>query len=46
MIFRKQYVITGGSGAGRGFIMQELRWRRTRDGWKIYSERDLSPLGR
>jgi serine/threonine-protein kinase len=46
MIFRKQYAITGGSGAGRGVIMQELRWRRTRDGWKIYSERDLRALRR
>ena len=41
MRFRKRYHIEGGPRAGRGEVVQELRWRRTASGWKIYSERDV-----
>ena len=41
MRFRKDYAISAGGGERRGAVIQELRWRRTRDGWKIISERDL-----
>ena len=41
MRFRKKYNIEGGGHERRGEVLQELRWRRTKDGWKIVSERDL-----
>jgi len=41
MRFRKQYRIEGGRRARRGEVVQELRWRRTPEGWKITSERDI-----
>lgn len=41
MRFRKKYNIEGGGQERRGEVLQELRWRRTKDGWKIVSERDL-----
>ena len=41
MRFRKKYAVEGGGGERRGEVLQELRWRRTREGWKIVSERDL-----
>lgn len=41
MRFRKRYRIDGGPRAGRGEVVQELRWRKTSAGWKIYSERDV-----
>lgn len=41
MRFRKRYQIEGQSGGRRGEVLQELRWRRTGDGWRIVSERDL-----
>lgn len=41
MRFRKKYNIEGGGQGRRGEVLQELRWRRTKDGWKIVSERDL-----
>jgi ketosteroid isomerase-like protein len=44
MRFRKKYAITGGPGERRGEVLQELRWQRTADGWKIVSERDLRVL--
>jgi len=44
MRFRKRYVIEGGTGTRRGEVIQELRWRRTRAGWKIASERDVRVL--
>jgi ketosteroid isomerase-like protein len=44
MRFRKRYQITGGDGERSGEVLQELRWRRTREGWKIVSERDLRVL--
>ena len=44
MRFRKKYSIAGGGNDRRGEVVQELRWRRTKDGWKIVSERDLSVI--
>jgi ketosteroid isomerase-like protein len=44
MRFRKSYVITGGGQDRRGEVIQELRWRRTLDGWRITSERDVKVL--
>ena len=41
MRFRKRYRIEGGPMSGRGEVIQELRWRKTGAGWKIYSERDI-----
>jgi ketosteroid isomerase-like protein len=41
MRFRKKYAIAGGGEDRRGEVLQELRWRRTKDGWKIVGERDL-----
>jgi len=41
MRFRKRYHIEGGPGSRRGEVVQELRWRRTDGGWKIFSERDV-----
>lgn len=41
MRFRKRYRIEGGPQSGRGEVIQELRWRKTDGGWKIYSERDV-----
>lgn len=40
MRFRKQYRIEG-RRSRRGEVVQELRWRRTPQGWKISSERDI-----
>ncbi|HEV2763950.1 MAG TPA: nuclear transport factor 2 family protein [Pyrinomonadaceae bacterium] len=44
MRFRKRYQIEGDGGGRRGEVLQELRWRRTADGWRIVSERDLRVL--
>lgn len=41
MRFRKRYEVRGGPRSGRGEVIQELRWRKTDRGWKIYSERDI-----
>ncbi len=41
MRFRKRYEVRGGPQSGRGEVIQELRWRKTARGWKIYSERDI-----
>jgi ketosteroid isomerase-like protein len=41
MRFRKKYAIEGGGEDRRGEVIQELRWVRTDEGWKIVSERDL-----
>lgn len=41
MRFRKQYRIIAGRRTRRGEVVQELRWRRTADGWRISSERDI-----
>ncbi|MBA3805352.1 MAG: hypothetical protein H0X14_06525 [Acidobacteria bacterium] len=44
MRFRKRYQIEGGLPSRRGEVIQELRWRKTGGGWKIYSERDISVI--
>jgi hypothetical protein len=42
MYFRKTYVIRGEGKLNRaGEVLQELRWAKQEDGWKIVSERDL-----
>jgi ketosteroid isomerase-like protein len=41
MRFRKSYAVEGGGRNRRGEVVQELRWRLTPQGWKIYSERDI-----
>lgn len=41
MRFRKQYEIQTSTQNRRGTVIQELRWRRTPAGWKIFSERDV-----
>lgn len=38
--FSKRYVIHGPHVMRRGEVMQELRWMKTADGWKIVGERD------
>jgi hypothetical protein len=40
MYFRKTYEIEGNVNR-KGEVLQELRWAKERDGWKIVSERDL-----
>ena len=44
MRFRKKYRIKNNSKTRRGEVVQELRWRRTADGWKIFSERDIKVI--
>jgi hypothetical protein len=41
MYFRKTYVIRGAKLNRVGEVLQELRWAKETDGWKIVSERDL-----
>ena len=41
MYFRKTYVIRGGKVNRVGEVLQELRWEKEMEGWKIVSERDL-----
>jgi hypothetical protein len=41
MYFRKTYVIKGGKVDRVGEVLQELRWEKEAEGWKIVSERDL-----
>ena len=42
--FRKRYVIDGPVIRRRGEVVQELRWRRLPDGWRIVGERDAEVL--
>ena len=44
MRFRKQYETKRGARSRRGEVIQELRWQRTDEGWKIFSERDVRVL--
>ncbi len=47
MYFRKSYVIVGKGKLNRkGEVLQELRWAKQEDGWKIVSERDLRVIRR
>lgn len=44
MRFRKQYAVKNGQQDRRGEVLQELRWQRTDQGWKIVSERDVKVI--
>jgi len=44
MRFVKEYRVGQRSGTRSGAVIQELRWQRTGDGWKIFSERDVRVL--
>jgi hypothetical protein len=44
MRFRKQYAIKMGGTERYGEVLQELRWQREGDGWKIIGERDVRVL--
>ncbi|MEP7213510.1 MAG: nuclear transport factor 2 family protein [Acidobacteriota bacterium] len=44
MRFNKKYRIADKGRTKSGEVVQELRWRRTGDGWRIYSERDVKVL--
>ncbi|HEX8772478.1 MAG TPA: hypothetical protein VF735_02665 [Pyrinomonadaceae bacterium] len=46
MRFRKAYVVRVDGREHRGEVVQQLQWRRTDDGWKIVSERDIKVLGK
>jgi ketosteroid isomerase-like protein len=41
MRFRKTYAVGSGARLRSGKVVQELRWRRTAAGWRIFSERDV-----
>ena len=41
MRFVKEYRIAGRSGTKSGAVVQELRWQRSGDEWRIFSERDI-----
>lgn len=41
MRFRKQYRIVASDKARSGEVVQELRWKKTASGWRIFSERDV-----
>ena len=44
MRFRKRYLTKARGRERRGEVIQELRWQRTNDGWRIISERDIKVL--
>lgn len=44
MLFRKQYAIKRDGQEQRGAVLQELRWQRVGQDWKIVSERDVRVL--
>jgi ketosteroid isomerase-like protein len=44
MLFRKSYSSGGAVPSTNGEVVQELRWLKTADGWKITSERDVSVI--
>ena len=41
MRFRKRYRVENNSKTRSGEVIQELRWQQTRNGWRIFSERDI-----
>ncbi|MGS3127578.1 hypothetical protein AB2869_23200, partial [Escherichia coli] len=41
MRFRKKYRVEDKAKVRRGEVVQELRWQRTGNGWRIFSERDI-----
>jgi len=44
MRYRKKYRVDNGRRSRRGEVIQELRWQRTGQGWRIFSERDIRVL--
>ena len=44
MRFRKQYVVKVGGSVHSGEVLQELRWERTDEGWRIIGERDVQEI--
>jgi ketosteroid isomerase-like protein len=44
MRFRKVYSIDDGRKGRRGEVIQELVWEKTKDGWKLISERDVQVI--
>ncbi len=44
MIFRKQYNIEGSRFKNRGEVVQELKWLKTKAGWRIINERDVKVI--
>ncbi len=44
MRFRKKYDIQNASNRRSGEVVQELRWRQSNGGWKIFSERDIKVI--
>lgn len=46
MRFRKRYAIKEGQKSRSGEVIQELRWVKSGDDWKIVSERDVKVINR
>jgi hypothetical protein len=46
MLFRKKYSIKKGQKSRTGEVLQELKWVKSKKGWKIVSERDLKIIDR
>ena len=44
MRYRKKYRIENGRQSRRGQVIQELRWQREGEEWRIFSERDIRVL--
>jgi ketosteroid isomerase-like protein len=44
MRFRKRYTAEINGEQRNGEVIQELRWRKTERGWKIFSERDVKVI--
>lgn len=44
MYFRKQYVMSGNGQERSGEVLQQLRWRRIGEAWKIVGERDAQVI--
>lgn len=44
MRYRKKYRIENGRQSRRGEVIQELRWQRAGEEWRIFSERDIRVL--
>lgn len=44
MRYRKKYRVENGRQSRRGEVIQELRWQRIENEWRIFSERDIRVL--
>ncbi len=44
MRYRKKYRVENGRQSRRGEVIQELRWQRVGEAWRIFSERDIRVL--